>query len=47
MITAVGLALGPFQFKVSEHEFFFLHFGIPIPQAMKTSGIKVMKEILI
>lgn len=48
-LTAVGLVLGPFQFKASPLKTpnmnFFLHFGIP--QVKKTSGMKITKEILI
>lgn len=46
--TAVGVVLGPFQFKISPLKTpnmkFLLRLGIP--QVKKTSGMKVTKEIL-
>lgn len=44
-LAAVGLVLRIFQFKVNTLK--ILHFGIPIPQVMKTSGMRVMKDSLI
>lgn len=44
-LAAVGQVLRIFQFKVNPLK--ILHFGIPIPQMMKTSGMKVIEDSLI